>query len=215
MEIEENHMQQQKTIGLLGGTFNPVHCGHLRAAIEVREICGLSKVIMIPAAVPPHKASRNLVSADERLTMTEMAVADIADVECSDVEIKRLGTSYTIDTWRYFKKPLGKTTGLKLILGREVFLEIHTWHRFEELMDEAEFIITNRPFKTFDRDADLLDRYLETTLQNFRPKLETVNVPELSISSSEVRTKIEARQSIQFLVPQTVANFIHEKGLYQ
>lgn len=204
-----------QTIGLLGGTFNPVHCGHLRAAIEVREICGLSKIVMIPAAVPPHKTSRNLVSADDRLAMTEMAIKDIPHVECSDVEIKRLGTSYTIDTWRYFKKQLGKAAGLKLILGREVFLEIHTWHRFEELLDEAEFIITNRPFKTFDRDADLLDRYLETTLQSFMPRLETVNVPELSISSSEVRTKIEARQSIQFLVPRAVVKFIHEKGLYQ
>lgn len=208
-------MYQQPTIGLLGGTFNPVHCGHLRAAIEVREICGLAKVIMIPASVPPHKESRSLVSAEHRLAMTAMAVEDLSGVEYSDVEIKRLGTSYTIDTWRYFKEQLGNTAGLKLILGREVFLEIHTWHRFEELLDEAEFLITNRPFKAFDSDADLLDRYLETTLSGFAPKLETVNVPELSISSSEVRAKIEAGHSIRFLVPQNIANYIQEKGLYK
>lgn len=208
-------MHQQQTIGLLGGTFNPIHCGHLRAAIEVREICGLAEVIMIPAAVPPHKESRGLASAGHRLAMTAAAVRDIPGVTYSDVELERLGTSYTIDTWRYFKAQLTGSVGLKLILGREVFLEIHTWHRFEELLDEAEFIVTNRPFKAFDRDADLLDRYLETTLRDFKLKLETVNVPELSISSSEVRAKIEAGHSIQFLVPQDIANYIHEKGLYQ
>lgn len=204
-----------ETIGILGGTFNPIHCGHLRAAIEVRERCGLSKVIMVPAAVPPHKAESNLVTAAQRLLMTELAVKDIPHVECSDVEITRIGTSYTIDTWRYYKQVLNNRAGLKLILGREVFLEIHTWHRFEELLREAEFIITNRPFKAFDADADLLDRYLATTLKNFTLKLETVNVPELSISSSEVRAKIAAKQSLMFLTPNSVVNFIHEKGLYQ
>lgn len=208
-------MYPTQTIGLLGGTFNPIHCGHLRAAIEVQELCGLAQVLMIPAAVPPHKAGSSLVSAEDRLTMTEMAVKDIPNVECSDVEIKRLGTSYTIDTWRYYKQLLDENTGLKLILGREVFLEIHTWHRFEELMHEAEFIITNRPFKAFDKDADLLDRYLATTLKGYSPKLETIDVPELSISSSEVRAKIAAQQSIRFLVPGTVANYIHKKGLYK
>lgn len=208
-------MRQQPVIGLLGGTFNPIHCGHLRAAIEVREIYGLARVIMIPAAMPPHKENRRLASAGHRLAMTALAVEDISGVDYSDVEIKRLGASYTIDTWRYFKQQLGNSVGLKLILGREVFLEIHTWHRFEELLAEAEFIITNRPFKAFDHDADLLDRYLETTLSGFAPKLETVNVPELSISSSEVRAKIETGYSIRFLVPQNIANYIYEKGLYQ
>lgn len=208
-------MHHNQTIALLGGTFNPIHCGHLRAAIEVREICRLAKVVMVPAAVPPHKASRDLAQAEDRLAMTQLAVADIEGVECSDVEINRLGTSYTIDTWRYYKNLLQPGQNLKLILGREVFLEIHTWHRFEELLQEAEFIITNRPFKAFDRDADLLDRYLETTLDNFALKLETVNVPELSISSSEVRAKISAKQSIRFLVPAAIANYINQKGLYQ
>lgn len=208
-------MYRKPVIGILGGTFNPIHCGHLRAAIEVREICGLAQVIMIPAAVPPHKEGRNLASPEHRLAMTAMAVADIPEVEYSDVEIKRLGTSYTIDTWRYYKDLMGADANLKLILGREVFLEIHTWHHFEELLSEAEFIVTNRPFKAFDRDADLLDRYLATTLSAFSPKLETVNVPELSISSREVRAKITAGHSIRFLVPQNIANYIHEKGLYK
>ena len=205
----------RQIIGLLGGTFNPIHCGHLRAAIEVQETYDLTQIIIIPAFVPPHKASVNLAKAHDRLNMAKIAAADIPFVECSDVEINRLGTSYTIDTWHYFKNTLPIDTGLKLILGREVFLEIHLWHRFEELLQEAEFIVTNRPFKAFDRDADLLDRYLETILKGFSPKLETVNVPELSISSSEIRAKIKAKQSIKFLVPSTIANYIHEKGLYQ
>lgn len=204
----------QTAVGLLGGTFNPIHCGHLRSAIEVREHCGLARVIMIPAFVPPHKETEDIAPAAARLAMTEMAVADIAGVTCSDVEIRRRGTSYTIDTWEHFRRELGDGVKPYLIVGQEVFLQIHTWHRAEELLCKAAFIITNRPVANPAEDTGALAGYLQSTLKGLMPEIINVEVPVLSISSSEIRHKIAAGRGIDCLTPPAVQNYIFEESLY-
>lgn len=204
----------QTAVGLLGGTFNPIHSGHVRSAIEVMERCGLARVIMIPTYVPPHKEAAGIAPAAARLAMTEMAVANIVNVECSAVEIKRQGMSYTSDTWDYFRRELGSGVKLYLIVGQDVFLQIHSWYKYGELLNKAAFIITNRPVVNPVEDASVLEGYLQSALKGFAPEIIQVEVPVLSISSSEIRDKIRARQNIECLAPAVVVNYIFEKGLY-
>jgi nicotinate-nucleotide adenylyltransferase len=116
-------------IGLFGGTFDPIHFGHLRSALEVREACGLERVVLIPAAVPPHKGWGAMAAAADRLQMIELAVAGAPGLAVSDVELRRAGPSYTIDTIRDFQ---GEIPGgeIALIVGLDAFLEIDTWKSF-------------------------------------------------------------------------------------
>ncbi len=124
-----------KRIGLFGGTFNPIHLGHLRTAVEVGEKLSLDVVFLIPSALPPHKDSTALISAEDRLAMARIAVEGSGLFQVSDVELMRSGPSYTIDTVRYFKSCFGDAA-LFLIVGADAFLELDTWKDYQTLLDE-------------------------------------------------------------------------------
>jgi nicotinate-nucleotide adenylyltransferase len=132
-------------IGLFGGTFNPVHIGHLRAALEVKEGFDLDQVILIPAALPPHKMPGDVADAADRLHMLNQALEDSPGLTISDVELKRSGPSYTIDTVQHFKHTLPDQSRIYLIMGMDAFLEIDTWKSYDELLLQIPFIIINRP----------------------------------------------------------------------
>jgi nicotinate-nucleotide adenylyltransferase len=124
-------------IGLFGGTFNPVHFGHLRTVLEVRERFGLSRVYLIPSALPPHKSQVGIASPSDRLEMMRLAVANDSDFVLSDVELMRTGPSYTIDTLSYFANVLPETDPRFLIIGLDAFLEIHTWKDFMGILSRT------------------------------------------------------------------------------
>jgi nicotinate-nucleotide adenylyltransferase len=218
-------------IGLFGGTFNPVHFGHLRAALEVREGCGLDQVLLIPAAVPPHKDRGGLAAAADRLRMIELAAEGEPGIAASDVEIRRGGPSYTIDTVRHFRSELPAGTDIYLITGLDAFLEIDTWKSFRELLALVPVIVISRPDasnRSAGSDREAVARFFRSrissqcTLSGDPPGFSAEGVQgvtlfpvtALDVSSRRIRDLAAAGRSIRFLVPEQVRHHIKAKGLY-
>jgi nicotinate-nucleotide adenylyltransferase len=219
-------------IGLFGGTFNPIHLGHLRSAQEVLEAFALQRILLIPSALPPHKEPDFLASAADRLAMIRQATLGHTGLSVSDVEITRPGPSYTIDTVRFFKRSLPADTRLFLVVGLDAFLEIDSWKACRDLFRLTPFIVMLRPEAAAACGAQAFQR-VEALLQAavsgsyaFRPapdRLEDaqfqpvyfVDVTPLSISSTRIRATLRQGHSIRYLVPERVEAYIREKGLYR
>ncbi len=218
-------------IGLFGGTYNPIHLGHLRTAVEVKESFSLDEIYLIPCAIPPHKKSGHVAGAKERYEMVRIATLNTPDFSASDVELKRSGPSYTIDTVLYFKSVLKKDTKLYFILGLDAFLEIDTWKSYMDLFPLIPFIILTRPYSGH-IDPDLTQQKIEGFIKSeistgykydssqsgfIHLEMEPIflfNVTSLEISSSAIRSLIKRERSIRFLVPDEIIDFIKAKGLY-
>jgi len=134
-----------KRIGILGGTFNPIHIGHLAIAEWSYEKLKLDKVIFVPTYLPPHKSSRGVIDAKTRYKMVELAIKDNPHFEISDFEIKKGGKSYSIDTVRYFSEKFNKDTKLYFIIGEDCLSTLHKWKEIEKLVSLASFVVVNRP----------------------------------------------------------------------
>ena len=218
-------------IGLFGGTFNPVHLGHLRAALEVREGFGLDEIVMIPAALPPHKMPGMVADASDRLAMLNLAIEDTTGLNTSDVELKRKGPSYTIDTVYHFKRTLPDKSMIYLIMGLDAFLEINTWKSFEELLAQLPLIVINRPslnYQTSDDAWKIMKDFLISKisadyafstsqscyLADNKQAIYIFEVTALDISSTIIRKRIKEGRSIEFLVPSKLTEFVNNKGLY-
>jgi len=218
-------------IGLFGGTFNPVHLGHLRAAVEVRQGFELDEIFLIPAALPPHKVSGEVAASADRLHMLKLALDAVAGLRVSDVELNRSGPSYTIDTVHHFKQTLPAESSLFLIMGLDAFLEIDTWKSYRELLTQIPLIVVKRP-KAGDRRSDLpwkaMDDYISTKLSadysysasrsaylaGRQQPIYVFEVTALDISSTRIRRAISRGRSIDYLVPPKVAEYISTKGIY-
>lgn len=218
-------------IGLFGGTFDPIHFGHLRAALEVKDGFGLDRVFLIPAAIPPHKAREGVAPAVDRLHMIQLAVAGEPGLTPSDVEIRREGPSYTIDTVRHFYREYTDTAEVSLIMGLDAFLEIDTWKSFRELLSLVAVIVITRPDgrgPKADCGAEALAGFLRdrvskevagsgSPLRFSGTGIRGVSlfiVTALDISSSRIRGLVHAGRSIRFLAPAAVCDCIQTKGLY-
>jgi nicotinate-nucleotide adenylyltransferase len=218
-------------IGLFGGTFNPIHNGHLWAAAEVKNRFHLDQIYLIPAAVPPHKTSDMVTSADDRLQMINLAIADISGITVADIELRRPGPSYTIDTVQHFKQTLKKGSRIFLMLGLDAFLEIHAWKSYKELLEQIAFIIIARPAKAYPKAQQgrkTLEDYFKSALSaNYelsargdtytaegKQLIHFCDVSALDISSTVIRKKVKEKQPIEDWVPPQVAEYIQLKGLY-
>ena len=163
-------MAINKNIGLFGGTFNPIHMGHLQVAGKVKEEFALDKIYFIPSALPPHKNLWGLADAKDRLEMTRLAVSDCRGFTVSDIELKRSGLSYTIDTVRYFKSIMPEDNRFYLIMGMDAFLEIDTWKSYMDLFALIPFIVMARAGGEYSKGAiekDALGNYLKTYLRTY------------------------------------------------
>jgi nicotinate-nucleotide adenylyltransferase len=210
-------------IGLFGGTFNPIHLGHLRGAEEVRESFGLRTVVFIPAALPPHKSPEEVAEVKHRLEMVRLAVTTNSSFSLSDVEIKRPGRSYSIDTIRHFREeyPEGH---LYFILGGDAFTEIETWKEFRSLFSLCNFIVMARPgFWKTPLPAQLpealkqvlrYDREVSGWVHNSGHTLHFQEITFLDISSTKVRELLERGESVRYLIPGEVGAYIRRYGLY-
>jgi len=211
-------------LGILGGTFDPIHYGHLRIAEEACEELGLEKVLLIPGSLPPHKSKREISPFTDRFAMTRLAAEASPFLEASDLEGRREGFSYSIDTLREVHRIYGQGIELFFIIGIDAFLEIRTWKRYKELFRETNFAVIKRPgFPDEEFGPTLLSMGL-----GFKPagKNGLYESPSLghsviykeltlfSISSTRIRELAAAGRSIRFLAPEPVRSYIKEKGLY-
>jgi nicotinate-nucleotide adenylyltransferase len=214
-------------LGILGGTFNPIHYGHLAAAEEVRDRLNLDRVLFVPSFHPPHKQEENVPSAAHRMEMVRIATSENETFEPSDIEIQRGGKSFTIDTIEALK---GTYPGAELffITGIDSFLDIQTWSRWERLLSLCTFIVLSRPGYCF---ADLLkidflrpaeeqvrelDRkqrvHVEIHAGTFAVYLATI--PLYDISSTDIRRRVKEGRSIKYLLPEAVETYIIKNKLY-
>ena len=212
-------------IGLFGGTFNPVHIGHLRAAEEIRELFNLDKVIFIPAHISPHKQSANLASSQHRLNMLECAMKNNPHFITSDVELKRSGRSYSVETLRYFKESLPEAQAPFFIIGLDAFLEIDTWKNYQDLFSLCNVIVMTRPGYAAPVAEQFVPRQLvnEFTFQPGEKKylhasgcsVFIADISALDISSCAIRKRIARGHSVTYLVPEAVEDYLKKMHLYR
>jgi nicotinate-nucleotide adenylyltransferase len=205
----ENDRMKKRRIGLMGGTFDPIHHGHLVAAEEARYQFGMEKVIFIPAGIPPHKARKDISQAWHRFEMTRRAVATNPYFAVSDIEIKREGASYTIDTVRAMGE-IYKGWEIFFITGADAVLEILTWKNVVELLEMCCFVAATRPgFK-----LESLGRKLAHLPQGCLDGIKTLEVPALAISSTDIRLRVWQGRPIKYLLPEAVEEYIYQNRLY-
>lgn len=202
-------------LGVLGGTFNPVHLGHLRAAEEVGEALGLERVAFVPAKSPPHKGGEAMAPPEVRLAMVRAAVDGNPRFRVLDLELRRSGPSYSFDTLTALRRELAPEDRLWFLVGADAFREIHTWHRYEELFALADFAVMRRPpgGAPLGPPAAVADRF-ELRGTGFRHvsgrEVRVVPVTLLDVSSTRIRRALAAGASVRYLVPEAVRRLLEE-----
>ena len=205
-------MIKRKRIGILGGSFDPIHVGHLSVAQQVAEKLGLDEVVLVPSGHPPHKRARKLAGAEDRLEMARMAVRGLARLSVSPAEVRREGASYSLDTVRQIRASMGAGNAYFFIIGADTVAELPAWHRAAELLAEVEFAVVGRP--GFQADFGPVEEKLgEEPAGRLRRGL--VGIEPCDVSSTEVRRRVAAGEDIGGLVRADVAAYIMEKGLYR
>ncbi len=214
-----------KKIGLLGGTFDPIHFGHLRIGEEVLKQYSLARVEFMPARIPPHKINQSLSSISLRLDMLRLAIEGNPLFRVSEAEACREDISFLVDTLQAYRNRYPAGVSLYFIMGMDSYLEISTWHRYHELFSLAHFIITTRPGY---KRPDLEDVVSPEVAASFTKSKENHGYLEhesgnriyyqettmLDISASVLRNKIRQEETVRYLLPEKVINFIYQNGLY-
>jgi nicotinate-nucleotide adenylyltransferase len=214
-------MSGSRRLGLLGGTFDPIHFGHLDAAEAARLALGLHEVLLVPAHDPPHRPLDPRASAFHRFALVALAIDEHREFRVSDLEVAREGPSYTIDTLHRVQAHGWAASQIFFILGADAFAEVATWHAFPRVLDEAHFAVVARPGTTLDAAAA---RTPEVARRIRRPGQSAaggsgtavflVEASTRDISSTTIRARLAARQPIDGLVPATVARHIVAHQLY-
>ncbi len=196
-------------LGILGGTFDPVHHGHLVAAQEAYHQLGLDRVLFLPAGRPPHKPHRPIAPVDHRLRMLELAIAGKPHFSISRVDVDRPGPHYTVDALGVLRAEWGPQPTFYFIEGSDSLADIPAWYQPERLIELCELAIVERPgIRTH------LPQ-LEERLPGLTARIHWVQMPFLEISSSDLRARVRAGQPISYLLPPTVEAYILEQGLYR
>ena len=198
----------KKRVGIFGGTFDPIHMGHLIVAETIMDEFHLDKVVFIPAAVPPHKLDKQISPAKHRYMMTMLATCSNPRFQVSDMEMHRQGPSYSRDTLAQLIEEHGRDTEFYFIVGADSVESLHTWNRIDELLTMCHFIGASRPGCMPD---------MEKIAQRFGPlaeKIHCLETPELEISSTEIRHRVGQKRTIRYIVPETVEQYIYKEKLY-
>ncbi|MDR2725747.1 MAG: nicotinate-nucleotide adenylyltransferase [Candidatus Adiutrix sp.] len=214
-------------VGLMGGTFNPVHLGHLRAAEEIAEKLDLDQVFFMPSARPPHKAPTPIAAYRHRLEMLKLAVSDRPGFWASDLENHLSYPSYTLNTVRAFREEIPTRARLFFLVGLDSFMTIPAWHQYLALFSLAAFVVFARAgiSETFESLTEMLQKHVDPKIK-WSPRLETFSAPglkpvhfqpgcRLEISSSDLRGRLLTGASVRYLVPEPVRIYIETHGLYR
>lgn len=211
-------------VGILGGTFDPIHYGHLRLAEEMLELANLKQIRFIPAGMPPHRASPQ-VSAHHRSAMVRLAIADQPAFVLDEREVDRTTPCYTVDTLRELRAELGATQPVCLLMGGDAFLQLHTWHEWEQLLGLAHIVVGYRPGFTLEERIHGAPPALRQHYQQRLRAADTLSqqscggivelaIPKLEISATLIRSRIAEHRTIRYLLPNTVADYIYQHHLY-
>lgn len=214
---------RREAIGIFGGTFDPIHYGHLRPALELYEQLNLQRMLMLPCAVPAHRPQPQ-VSMEQRLEMLKLAVAHEPRFEIDIREMKRGGTSYMIDTLHSLRRDVGRKP-LCLCLGLDAFLGLPGWHQWQDLLDLTHIVVAHRPGWTLDMEsiAPELQRLMAVHLHDSDVSqcdrqagaIVLQPVTQLAISATDIRERISSGRSARFLMPEPVWNYIQKEKLYR
>lgn len=196
-------------IGIMGGTFDPIHYGHLVTAEAARWEFQLDRVMFIPAGNPPHKSSRRVSPAEDRFAMSLLATVTHPNFSVSPLEMEREGPSYTVDTLKDLKAVYANAE-LYFITGADAILEILSWKNPEELLLTSSFVAASRPGYS----SQQLDELLEKLPPELRERIIPLQVPALAISSSDLRRRVAEGRPIKYLLPEAVESYIRKAGLY-
>ncbi|MDZ4203049.1 MAG: nicotinate-nucleotide adenylyltransferase [Gallionella sp.] len=213
-----------RPIGIFGGTFDPIHFGHLRLAEEMLELAGLEHIRFIPTGTPPHRDAPQ-VSARQRSAMVRLAISDQPAFVLDEREVSRDRLCYTVDTLGELRAEFGAMQPLCLLMGGDAFLQLHTWHEWEKLFELAHIVVGHRPGFTLEERIHGTPERLQ---QQYKQRLcETKDlsrtayggivelvIPKLEISATDIRRRVAGQHTIRYLLPDAVANHIHQHHLY-
>jgi len=202
----------EKRIGIIGGSFDPVHAGHLIIAQDAAERLGLSEVVFVPASIPPHKQAMRRVDAGHRLVMLKLAAESNPRFSVSDIELRRGGVSFTVDTLRILRD-IHPDAALFLIVGSDTLVDFHTWHKTEEILKFCEVATLLRPGE--DSLEVIAEKIQLPAEERGRLLRNVIDAHRIGVSSSEIRMRLAEGLGIRYLVPPEVESYIYEHGLYQ
>ena len=214
-----------KGIGLFGGTFDPVHHGHLRAGEEIRQAFSLSWVEFLPARIPPHKTDQPLTDIRHRVAMLRLAVEGNPYFRVSEVEATREGVSYLVDTLKAYREHYPEGVSLYFIMGMDSYQEIATWHRYDELFSLSHFVVITRPGYERPELADVVSRNVASRFSPMAGEKDGFEhatghriyfreTTLLDVAASRLRAWIREEQSVRYLIPERVWGYVQENGLY-
>jgi nicotinate-nucleotide adenylyltransferase len=212
-------------IGIFGGTFDPVHLGHLRAAEDVREQLALAEIRFVPAATPPHKNARTVTPPAARLRMLELATEGIPGFRVWPIELERSGPSYSVDTIRALRSALGPAARIAFVLGRDAFAEFDTWKDHPAIFGLCDVVVMTRPPHREDlvladipvasRQAFCYDAASGSFHHESGHRVIPLSVVPLDISATDIRSRLASGRSVRFLVPPAVEAYLGSSGLYR
>lgn len=213
---------QIPAIGIFGGTFNPIHFGHLRMAQELADALDFDEVRFIPAANPPHK-NTPIISAEHRAAMVHLSIENNPSFTFDDRELHRAGASYTIDTLLSLREELGMKTSITLLMGSDAFTKFDTWHRWQEIIQLCHIALVQRPQTETNKLPKILETFLHHHYTENSDDLHTVpagfvtmrQVTALDISSTAIREAFKHDYSARYLMPDCVIEYIHTHKLYK
>ncbi|MEW5919994.1 MAG: nicotinate-nucleotide adenylyltransferase [Bacillota bacterium] len=197
-------------LGIMGGTFDPIHLGHLVTAEEACQQFNLDHVVFMPSGEPPHKDKRKVTAAEHRYLMTMLAVVANPKFTLSRLEIESKQPSYTVDTVRRFYELYGDNLTLYFITGADAILDITTWKDYKELLERCSFIATSRPGYSLQKLQELLGSAFSVIMRH----IHLLEVPAMAISSTEIRRRVAAGKTIRYLTPRPVEQYIYKNRLY-
>lgn len=201
-------MVEQERVGVFGGTFDPVHVGHLIVAEILRHRLALSRIVFLPAGRPPHKPGQELASDEDRINMLALSIGGSPHFSISTIDIDRLGPSYTSDSLRTLREQLGASCELYFLMGQDSLRDFPNWHRPDLIARQARLGVALRP------GYDVSVEEIADAVPETRGRVELVSVPLIGISSRELRASIRAHGPFRFQVVPAVANYIDERRLY-
>jgi nicotinate-nucleotide adenylyltransferase len=211
--VKRGTTTDMRSIGLMGGTFDPIHNAHLIVAEEVHAVLGLSEMVFIPAGEPPHKAGRETAQSHHRLTMVELAIASNPHFSLSRIELDRTGPSYLVDTLRLLREQWDDDVNLSFVIGWDSLEDFPDWYQPQEILSQLDRLIAvRRPGYVED---EVYNQHLEARLPGLMQRLCIVPVPQLDISSTDLRRRVAEKRPITYQTPEAVEHYILTHKLYQ